>query len=108
MVRRIKSEWDVQVIAGNVATAEGTESLIDAGADAVKVGQGPGASCPTRVVAGVGVPQVTAIYECGLVSRVSIIGCGGLSLLGWVGMAVAARGYTVMTWSIVGGAVDDW
>jgi IMP dehydrogenase len=103
MVRRIKSEWDVQVIAGNVATAEGTESLIDAGADAVKVGQGPGASCTTRVVAGVGVPQVTAIYECALVSTVPIIGDGGLSSSGDVAKAIAAGADTVMTGSILAG-----
>src|SRR5213076_3023323 len=73
MVRRIKSEWDVQVIAGNVATAEGTESLIDAGADAVKIGVGPGSICTTRVVAGVGVPQITAIYECASNASVPIV-----------------------------------
>src|SRR6058998_944959 len=63
MVRRIKSELDVEVIAGNVATAEATQALVDAGADAVKVGVGPGSICTTRVVAGVGVPQITAIYD---------------------------------------------
>src|SRR5207247_316287 len=70
MVRGSKSEWDVQVIAGKIATAEATEALVASGADAVKVGQGPGASCTTRVGAGVGVPQVTAIYECARVSSV--------------------------------------
>ena len=82
MVRRIKSELDVQVIAGNVATAEGTEALIDAGADAVKIGVGPGASCTTRVVAGVGVPQVTAIYESARVAAhhgVPLIADGGMA-----------------------------
>src|SRR5205809_4567017 len=64
MVERVKSEWDIQVIAGNVATAEATEALEAAGADAVKVGVGPGSICTTRVVAGVGVPQITAIYDC--------------------------------------------
>ena len=64
MVRRIKSEWDVQVIAGNIATGDAAEALIDAGADAVKCGIGPGSICTTRVVAGVGVPQVTAVFEC--------------------------------------------
>src|ERR671914_716876 len=63
MVRRIKSEWDVQVIAGNIATAEAAEALIDAGADAIKVGIGPGSICTTRVVAGVGVPQLTAVLD---------------------------------------------
>src|SRR5439155_2184512 len=82
MVKRVKSEWDIQVIAGNVSTAEGTEALVDAGADGIKVGQGPGASCTTRVVAGVGVPQITAIYECAGVSNVPIIGDGGLTSSG--------------------------
>jgi IMP dehydrogenase len=103
MVRRIKSEWDVQVIAGNIATAEATEMLIDAGADAVKVGQGPGASCTTRVVAGVGVPQVTAIYECACVSSVPIIGDGGLTSSGDVAKAIAAGADSVMTGSILAG-----
>ena len=64
-VRRIKKDFDIEVIAGNVATAEGTRALIDAGADAVKVGIGPGSICTTRVVSGVGVPQITAVYQCG-------------------------------------------
>ena len=63
-VRRIKQEHTIEVVAGNVATAEGTRALIDAGADAVKVGIGPGSICTTRVVSGVGVPQVTAVYQC--------------------------------------------
>ncbi len=61
-VKKIKSQWDIDVIAGNVATAEGCRDLIAAGADAVKVGIGPGSICTTRVISGVGVPQVTAIY----------------------------------------------
>src|SRR5881227_331630 len=64
MVGRLKRQWNGEVIAGNIATAEATEALIDAGADAIKVGIGPGAICTTRVVAGVGVPQVTAIHDC--------------------------------------------
>ena len=64
VVRRIKERRDIEVIAGNVATGEGAEALIDAGADAVKVGVGPGSICTTRVVAGAGVPQITAIYDC--------------------------------------------
>src|SRR5439155_17753157 len=64
MVRRVKSEWDVDTVAGNVATAAAAEALIDAGADAVKCGVGPGSICTTRIVAGVGVPQVTAIHDC--------------------------------------------
>src|SRR5271155_2653330 len=62
-VRRIKQKFEIQVVAGNVATSEGTKTLIDAGVDAVKVGIGPGSICTTRVVSGVGVPQVTAIYQ---------------------------------------------
>ena len=61
--RRIKAEHDVELIAGNISTGDGALALIDAGADAVKVGQGPGSICTTRVVAGVGVPQVTAVYD---------------------------------------------
>jgi IMP dehydrogenase len=103
MVRRIKSGLDVEIVAGNVATAEATEALIDAGADAVKVGQGPGASCTTRVVAGVGVPQVTAIYECARVSSVPIIADGGLTSSGDVAKAIAAGADMVMTGSILAG-----
>src|SRR5207253_9062902 len=68
MVRRVKSEWEMDTVAGNVATAAATEALIDAGADAVKAGVGPGSICTTRVVAGVGVPQITAIYDCAQVA----------------------------------------
>jgi IMP dehydrogenase len=103
MVRRIKSALDIEVIAGNIATAEAMETLIEAGADAVKVGQGPGASCTTRVVAGVGVPQVTAIYECARVSSVPIIADGGLTSSGDVAKAIAAGADTVMTGSILAG-----
>jgi IMP dehydrogenase len=106
MVQRIKSQWEVEVIAGNVATAEGTESLIEAGADAVKTGVGPGASCTTRVVAGVGVPQVTAIYECAQVAArhgVPLIGDGGFTSSGDIAKAVAAGGDSVMTGSILAG-----
>src|SRR6266705_3064248 len=71
IVQRVKAEWDVETVAGNVATAAATEALIEAGADAVKIGVGPGSICTTRVVAGVGVPQITAIYECAQVARQS-------------------------------------
>jgi IMP dehydrogenase len=106
IVRRIKSEWEVEVVAGNVATAEGTESLIEAGADAVKTGVGPGASCTTRVVAGVGVPQVTAIYECAQVAArhgVPLIGDGGFTSSGDIAKAIAAGADSVMTGSILAG-----
>jgi IMP dehydrogenase len=106
MVRRIKSELDVEVVAGNVATAKGTEALIDAGADAVKIGVGPGASCTTRVVAGVGVPQVTAIYESAQVAAqhdVPLIADGGLASSGDIAKALAAGADSVMTGSILAG-----
>ena len=106
MVRRIKSELDVEVVAGNVATAEATEALIDAGADAVKIGVGPGASCTTRIVAGVGVPQVTAIYESAQAASrhdVPIIADGGLASSGDIAKALAAGADAVMTGSILAG-----
>jgi IMP dehydrogenase len=106
MVRRIKAEFEVEVVAGNVATGEGTAALIDAGADAVKCGVGPGASCTTRVVAGVGVPQITAIYECAQVAAqhdVPLIGDGGFTSSGDIAKAIAAGGDSVMTGSILAG-----
>jgi IMP dehydrogenase len=106
MVRRIKSEWDVETIAGNVATAEATEALIEAGADAVKSGVGPGASCTTRIVAGVGVPQVTAVYDCSHAAAehdVPVIADGGLSSSGDISKAIAAGADSVMTGSILAG-----
>jgi IMP dehydrogenase len=106
MVRRLKRQWGGEVIAGNIATAEATEALIDAGADAIKVGIGPGAICTTRVVAGVGVPQVTAIYECVRAAEphgVPVIGDGGLSSSGDVAKAIAAGADTVMTGGLLAG-----
>jgi IMP dehydrogenase len=106
MVRRIKDAHDVQVIAGNIATADAAEALIDAGADAVKTGVGPGATCTTRVVAGVGVPQVTAIFDCAeAASRhgVPVIADGGLSSSGDVAKAIAAGADTIMTGSMLAG-----
>jgi IMP dehydrogenase len=106
MVRRVKSEWDVDTIAGNVATAAATEALIDAGADAVKTGVGPGASCTTRVVAGVGVPQITAIYDCsGAAARhgAPVIADGGLTSSGDIAKAIAAGADSIMTGSILAG-----
>src|SRR6266567_3047294 len=106
MVRRIKAELDVEVIAGNVATREAAEALIDAGADAVKLGVGPGSSCTTRVVAGVGIPQVTAIYESAQIAAqhdVPLIADGGLSSSGDIAKALAAGADSVMTGSILAG-----
>lgn len=99
-VARVKNEHpELQVIAGNVATAEATRDLIDAGADAVKVGIGPGSICTTRVVAGVGVPQLTAIMECASVARqagVPLIADGGIKQTGDVPKALAAGASSVM------------
>ena len=110
MVSRVRSEWDVQVIAGNIATADAAEALIDAGADAIKVGIGPGSSCTTRIVAGVGVPQVTAIFECAEVAArhgVPVIADGGLSSSGDIAKAVAAGADTVMTGSMLAGTDES-
>jgi IMP dehydrogenase len=85
MVRQIKANADIEVIGGNIATRAGAQALIDAGVDGVKVGVGPGSICTTRVVAGVGVPQVTAIYEASLAARpagIPVIGDGGLQYSG--------------------------
>jgi IMP dehydrogenase len=99
-VRRVKDAFpDLQVIAGNVATAEATEDLIAAGADAVKVGIGPGSICTTRVVAGVGVPQLSAVMECASAARkhgVPIIADGGIKQTGDVPKAIAAGADSVM------------
>jgi IMP dehydrogenase len=107
MVERVKSEWDIQVIAGNVATAEATESLVDAGADAVKVGVGPGSICTTRVVAGVGVPQITAIYECARAANVPVIGDGGMTSSGDIAKAIAAGADSVMAGSLLAGTDES-
>jgi IMP dehydrogenase len=110
VIRRVKAESDVQVLAGNVSTADGAEALIDAGADAVKVGQGPGSTCTTRVVAGVGVPQVTAVYDCAEVAArhgVPICADGGLTSSGDVAKAIAAGADTVMLGSILAGTDES-
>jgi IMP dehydrogenase len=110
MVRRIKDAWDVQVVAGNIATAEAAEALIDAGADAVKVGIGPGSSCTTRIVAGVGVPQVTAIFDCAEVASrhgVPVVADGGLTSSGDIAKAIATGADTVMTGSMLAGTDES-
>jgi IMP dehydrogenase len=109
MVRRLRDRLDVQLVAGNIATAEAAEALIDAGADAIKAGIGPGATCTTRVVAGVGVPQVTAIFDCAQVAvrhDVPVIADGGLASSGDIAKALAAGADCVMTGSILAG-VDE-
>jgi IMP dehydrogenase len=109
MVKRIKSRFDVQLIAGNIATGEATRDLIKAGVDAVKVGIGPGSICTTRVIAGVGVPQVTAIMECAKAaskSRIPLIADGGIKQTGDIAKAIAAGADSVMLGSLFAG-VDE-
>jgi IMP dehydrogenase len=106
MARTIRRRWDVQVVAGNIATAEGAEALIDAGVDALKCGVGPGSICTTRVVAGVGVPQITAVHDCAEVAArhgVPVIADGGLTSSGDVAKAIAAGADTVMAGSMLAG-----
>ena len=106
-VSRIKAyNSDIQVVAGNVATAEATRALIDAGADAVKVGIGPGSICTTRIVAGVGVPQLTAIDDCateGSKTGIPIIADGGIKFSGDFAKAIAAGASCAMVGSMLGG-----
>ena len=106
MVAQVKANVRVDVIGGNVATRAGAQALIDAGADAVKVGVGPGSICTTRVVAGVGVPQVTAIYEDARAARavnVPVIGDGGMQYSGDIAKAIAAGADTVMLGGLLAG-----
>jgi IMP dehydrogenase len=105
-VREIKKNWDIQVIAGNIATAEGARDLIDAGADAVKVGIGPGAICTTRIVSGVGVPQISAVMNAVSVAGpagVPIIADGGIRHSGDITKAIAAGASCVMMGSMFAG-----
>src|SRR5207244_7082852 len=100
----------VDVIGGNVATRDGAQALIDAGVDGIKVGVGPGSICTTRVVAGIGVPQVTAIYEASLAARpagIPLIGDGGLQYSGDIGKALAAGADTVMLGSLLAGCEES-
>ncbi len=110
-VRAIKSQWpEAQVVAGNVATAEGTQALIEAGADAVKVGVGPGSICTTRVVAGAGVPQVTAVAEASRVADrhgVPVVADGGIKYSGDITKAIAAGASVVMIGSLLAGTEES-
>src|SRR5687768_4617035 len=109
MVGKVKARHRVQVIAGNVVTAEGTEELIAAGADGVKVGVGPGAICTTRVVAGAGMPQITAIVDCvEAAARHGIPVCadGGIQHSGDIAKAIGAGAHTVMLGGLLAG-VDE-
>lgn len=110
-VKKIKKNYpDLDIIAGNVATAEGTKALIEAGADAVKIGIGPGSICTTRVIAGIGVPQVSAImdaYEIAKEYNVPIIGDGGIKYSGDIVKAFAAGADTVMMGSMFAGCSES-
>jgi IMP dehydrogenase len=110
-VQEIRSSYpDLTIIAGNVATAEATKDLIAAGADVVKVGIGPGSICTTRVVAGVGVPQITAVYDCATEARKhgkTIIADGGIKYSGDIVKALAAGGHAVMLGSMLAGVTES-
>ncbi len=109
MVEKVKARHRVQVIAGNVVTAEGTEELIAAGADGVKVGVGPGAICTTRVVAGAGMPQITAVFDCAEAADrhgIPIIADGGIQQSGDIAKAIGAGASTVMLGGLLAG-VDE-
>ncbi|MDO4563794.1 MAG: IMP dehydrogenase [Clostridia bacterium] len=107
----VKSAFpDLQLIAGNIATAEGAKALIDAGADAIKVGMGPGSICTTRVVAGIGVPQITAImqaYEVAKTKNIPIIADGGVKFSGDLTKAIAAGADVVMIGSLLAGCEES-
>jgi len=113
MIRRLKSDpaaAHVDIVGGNVATRAGAQALVDAGADGVKVGVGPGSICTTRVVAGIGVPQVTAIYEAALACKpagVPVIGDGGLQYSGDIAKALVAGADTVMLGSLLAGCEES-
>ncbi|PLT31961.1 IMP dehydrogenase [Bacillus sp. V5-8f] len=110
-VKQIRAAYpELTIIAGNVATAEATRDLIEAGADVVKVGIGPGSICTTRVVAGVGVPQITAVYDCATEARKhgkTIIADGGIKYSGDVVKALAAGGHAVMLGSMLAGVSES-
>lgn len=109
-IKMVKSNFpDLQVIGGNVATGEGAKALVDAGVDGVKVGVGPGSICTTRIVAGVGVPQLSAIYNAALAikgSGVPIIGDGGIRYTGDIPKAIAAGASTIMAGSLFAGVEE--
>ena len=109
-VHEIRSRYDVNIIAGNVGTAAGAEDLLRAGADAIKVGIGPGAICTTRIVAGAGMPQITAIYECAQVAArfgATVIGDGGIQYSGDIAKAIAAGADSVMIGSMFAGTDES-
>ena len=110
-VRRVKAAYpNIPLIAGNIATAEATEALIDAGADAIKVGIGPGSICTTRIVAGIGVPQITAVYDAACAAAkygIPVIADGGIKYSGDIVKALAAGANVVMVGSLVAGCQES-
>ncbi len=109
-VRKIKKQWDIDVVAGNVATKEGCKDLIDAGADGVKIGIGPGSICTTRVISGVGVPQITAIYHAAQAAKgsgVPIIADGGIRYSGDLTKAIAAGAHAAMIGGLFAGLAES-
>ncbi|MBP8302605.1 MAG: IMP dehydrogenase [Phycisphaerae bacterium] len=109
-VKAVKAKHDIQVIAGNIATGEATEDLIQAGADAVKVGIGPGAICTTRIISGAGVPQVTAVMDCAAVAskhHIPVIADGGIRHSGDITKALAAGASSVMLGSLFAGLKES-
>jgi IMP dehydrogenase len=109
-VRGIKQRWDIDVVAGNVATKEGCHDLIAAGADAVKIGIGPGSICTTRVISGVGVPQITAIYQAAQAASdagIPIVADGGIRYSGDLTKAIAAGAHSVMIGGLFAGLAES-
>ncbi|MGI9516222.1 MAG: IMP dehydrogenase [Pirellulaceae bacterium] len=109
-IKAIKASSDIDVIAGNVATSEGCQALIDAGADAVKVGIGPGSICTTRVVSGIGVPQITAIHNVAMVARkhdIPVIADGGIRFSGDITKAIVAGADCVMIGGLLAGLAES-
>ena len=108
-VRQLRKAYDIDIIAGNVVTKEGTLDLISAGADAVKVGMGPGSICTTRIIAGIGVPQVTAVQDCSEAAekhRIAVIADGGIRNSGDIAKAIAAGASAVMIGSLFAGTEE--
>ncbi|MBN2588377.1 MAG: IMP dehydrogenase, partial [Sedimentisphaerales bacterium] len=109
-VKKIKANYEIDVIAGNIATAQAAEDLIEAGADAIKVGIGPGAICTTRIISGVGVPQVTAIMDCVKAAqkhKIPVIADGGIKHSGDITKAIAAGASCVMIGSLFAGLKES-
>src|SRR5437762_3946835 len=109
-VRGLKRDFDIDVIAGNVATADGARALVEAGADAVKAGIGPGSICTTRIISGVGVPQITAVYNTAQGVKgtgVPVIADGGIRYSGDITKALAAGAHSVMLGGLLAGLAES-